>query len=273
MNFLTIIKKYYPIIFFIALVIVSVFLFQTCSTLKTERAQWEFQQKQNTQNWNASKDSLFEEFNRKLNAFITSKDNYVINEIKDLKKYNQDLYNQLKNLKGDVIAAIDTKVSGDLGGLTAGNELVIIDSNTNNYALKFESKFKDKGFEQYLTGFSRFYAYPDFINKKWVLKPDTTIFETNLTKINITYGFRNLNDKYEVYAISPSPKIQINNLDGVFILDKAPEKTPLKPKNFSFGPYVGFGLNTDYNLANPRFGWSMGVSVHYNIWSWRWGKK
>ena len=83
MNFLTIIKKYYPIIFFIALVIVSVFLFQTCSTLKTERAQWEFQQKQNTQNWNASKDSLFEEFNRKLNAFITSKDNYVINEIKD----------------------------------------------------------------------------------------------------------------------------------------------------------------------------------------------
>lgn len=270
MKFLTFIKKYYPIIFFAIIIVLSVMLFQTCSTLRTERAQWEFEQKQNAQNFSALKDSITSSFDKKLKAFVFKKDNYVVNELKDLKKYNQDLYNQLSKVKGDVIAAINSKITGDLGGITASNEVVVIDSNTNNYGLKFKSHYKDNGFEQYLEGTSRFYAYPDEIAKKWILKSDTTLFTSNLTDLNITYGFRELDDKYEVFAISPSPKIKINNLDGVFILDKVPEKAPIKPKNFSFGPYIGAGLN---NLDNPRFGWSVGVAFHYNIWSWRWGKK
>ena len=66
--------------------------------------------------------------------------------------------------------------------------------------------------------------------------------------------------------------MKINGLEGAYIIKKQPVPAPKPRPNFGFGPYIGFGLNTDYNLANPRFGWSVGVSVHYDIWNWHWGK-
>jgi hypothetical protein len=254
-------------------IVLSVFLFQTCSTLKTERAQREFIEKQNAQNLSALKDSITVQFDKKLKAFVFEKDNYVVNELKDLKTMNADLYSKLNKVKGDIIAAIDSKVTVDMGEVTAGNQLVTVDKDKNLYGLNFATNYKDDGFEQTLEGQSRFKAQLDKITNKWVLDADSTLFTKNLTTINITYGFRDLKDKYEVFAISPSPKVKINQLDGVFILDKAPQPMPVKPKRFGFGPYVGAGLNIDFNLTNPRFGWSIGVAVHYDIFQWRFGKK
>jgi len=267
------IKKYYPLIFFGIIVVMSVFLFQTCSTLNKEREDRAFQEKIWNQNMSALKDSITVEFNKKLGAYEISKDNYVLEKLKDLEKYNKDLYNQLNKVKGDLIAAIDARVTGDLGGLTAGNELVVIDKKTNNYGLKFKSHYSDDSFEQILEGISKFYAYPDESNKNWLLKPDTTLFSTNITKLKITYGFRDLKDKYEVFAVSSSPKIEIDELNGVFVLEKQPLPPAPRPKKWAIGPYIGFGLNTDFNLDNPRFGWSVGFSLHYDIFQWRFGKK
>lgn len=267
------IKKYYGVILFAIIIVISFFLFQTCSTLKTEREQREYIEKQNAQNLSALNDTLTVRFDKKLKAFIYEKDNFVVNKLSELEKYNQSLYSELKKMKGDVVAAIDSKVSADLGNLSAGNELVTIDKTTNNFGLRFKSDYVDPGFEQHLEGISKFYAYPDEITKKWIIKADTTLFTTNLTNVNIKYGFEDLDDKYKVWAISPSSKIKINQLDGVFIIEKSPKPMPEKPKKWAVGPYVGFGLNTDPNLSNPRFGWSIGMSVHYDIWQWRFGKK
>jgi len=272
MTTLEIIKKYYPIALFVLCIIGFTLFFTTCSTLRNERATWEYQQKQDAQNWSAMRDSITSEFNKKLNAYEISKDNYVVNELKDLKKYNEYLYNQLSKVKGDVIAAIDAKVSANLAGITAGNQLIIVDKQTNKYGLKFDFNYADSSFSQKLDGESRFFAYPDDVTKKWILKPDTTLFCTNLTTMNLIYGFREYKDKYEVFIINKSPLLKITGLEGAYIIEKQPEKPPKPRPNFGFGPYVGFGLNTDYNLANPRFGWSVGVSVHYDIWNWRWGK-
>ena len=51
MKVLEFIKKYYPLILFGALIVMSVFLFQTCSTLKTERERATYQEKL----WNHSR--------------------------------------------------------------------------------------------------------------------------------------------------------------------------------------------------------------------------
>lgn len=265
------IKKYYPLIFFIIMIVLSVFLFQTCSTLRTERAQREFIEKQNAQNMAALKDSLTVTFDKKLKAYVWEKQNFMVNKLEDLEKYNKDLYNELKKVKGDVIAAIDSKVKVEIPAVAAGNELVTVDASKNLYGLNFKKPYKDPGFEQELEGQSRFKA--SYNNNKWLLEPDSTIFTKNSITIDIKYGFRDLKDKYEVFAISPSPIIKFNQLDGVYILDKQPTPMPVKPKRWGFGPYVGAGLNTDFNLSNPRFGWSMGFSVHYDIFQWRFGKK
>lgn len=272
MKFWEIIKKYYGIILFVLFLGAMVFGITMCRNYQTQIAQNEFIQKQNAQNTSAMLDSITSSFDKKLKAFVFEKDNYVVNKLADLEKYNKDLYNQLNKIKGDVIAAIDSKVKVELPDVSANNQLVTVDKSKNLYGLNFESNYKDPGFEQNIQGQSRFKATLDDITKKWVLEPDSTLFTKNSTTIGITYGFRNLKDKYEVFAISPSPMVKLTDLNGVFILDKEPPKAPVKPKNFSFGPYVGFGLNTDYNLANPRFGWSAGISIHYNIFSWRFKK-
>jgi len=272
-NFLDKLKTYGVFILGAALIVVSVFLFQTCGSLKAEKERNEYIEKQNAQNLSALGDSITAEFNKKLKAWEFSKDNYVVQKLADLEKYNKDLYNELKKVKGDIIAAIKTGVEGDLGGITASNELVVLDSTKHHYGLSFRSPYKDEGFEQLLVGTSRFYAIPNEESKKWSITPDRIVFDTNLTTIRITYGFKNLDDRYQVFAISPSPKIKLIDLDGGYFIDKQPPPPPEKPKKWGFGPYIGFGINTDYNLANPRFGWSLGVSVHYSIWHWRFGKK
>jgi hypothetical protein len=244
-----------------------------CSNYQKQVAQNEFIQKQNAQNVAAMEDSLTVMFDKKLKAYVWDKQNFMVNKLEDLEKYNKDLADQLKKVKGDVIAAIDSKIKIELPDVAASNQLVTVDKDQNLYGLNFDKNYKDPGFEQNITGQSRFRASLDDITKKWVLTPDSTLFTKNTTTIGITYGFRNLKDKYEVFAISPSPMVKLTDLNGVFVLDKEPPQMPKKDKNFGFGPYIGFGMNTDPNLTNARFGWSFGVSVHYNIWSWRWGKK
>lgn len=265
------IKKYFPYITFVLLIGMSVLFFSTWSSLRQERKDRKFEQELYDQNLSTMKDSITASFDKKLKAFVFEKDNYLVEELKDLKQYNKDLERKLEKVKGDVIAAIDTKVSGKITDLATTNDLVTVDVNKGLYGLKFESKYNDTGFENIVEGTSRFYANRDIANNKWILKPDSTIFDNIESKINITYGFRELDDKYEVFAVSPSPKITINEMDGVLVLDKCPKK-PETPKRWGFGPYVGAGLNIS---KEPSFGFSVGVGLTYDIIQWRmpWEKK
>lgn len=261
------IKKYYPFIFFVTIIFLSLFWFQTCSTLKHERANWEAQQALNQQNIHAISDSIVVEFNKKLKAWEFTKDNYVVQRLSDLENYNKDLANQLKKVKGDVLAAIKTQVSADLGDITASNNLTILDSNSNYYGLRFNTNYNDLGLDQNLSGMSKFYIIPDDKSKNWYIKPDSTVIDTNKISIRVTYGFKELDNKYQVFALSQSPKVALTDLTGGYFIDK--QVIPLKkPKKWGIGPYVGFGLNTAANGNDPRFGWNVGFAVTYDVFQW-----
>jgi len=263
------IKKYYALLFFGVILVLSIFLFQTCSTLRKERIDREYVEKQNSQNLSTLKDSIIVAFNKKLKAYEYSKDNFVVQKLADLEQYNKSLYNELKNIKGDVIAAIKTEAHGDLGGISTTNKVTVIDEKTNHYGLNFKTDYKDPGFEQLLVGTSKFYVIPNETTKKWTITPDVTAIDTNLTVVKITYGFKDLKDKYQVFAISPSTKIKLTELNGAYFIDKQPA---LSPKKWGFGPYIGYGLSTGSNLNSPRFGWSAGFSFHYDIFQMRFSK-
>ena len=252
----------------IILIVISAILlflfYDTYNKLKLERKNREFYIKQTEQNIRALKDSISVEFNKKLEAFEFSKNNLLLDKLSDLEKYNKELYNELENVKGEVIGAIKAEVEVDLGGITTSNELEIINSDLNFYGLKFSNNYKDQGFEQKLSGISKFYITPDFDTKTWNIKPDITAIDTNLMRLNITYGFRELDDQYQVFAISPSPKVQLNDLTGGYFIDKQPT-LPYIPKKWGIGPYVGFGINTGLNSKSVSLGWSVGMSVHYDF--------
>ncbi len=263
---LTFIKKYYPFISFVIIIVLSILLFQTWSTLRKERADRKYQQEQDAQNLSAFKDSIEVMFNKKLQAWEYSKDNYVVQKLSDLEKYDKAFANELKKVKGDVIAAIKTEVQGDLGGITASTKLSVLDEKTHYYGLNFNSNYKDDGFEQRLSGISKFHVIPDELNKKWNIVPDlTTVLDTNYIAIKATYGFKEYKDKYQVFATVKSDKIKITGLEGGYFINKQPDPAPVKVKKWSIGPYVGYGLNVN---NTPSFGWNIGFGVHYSILRW-----
>jgi hypothetical protein len=205
--------SYLPFILFAIIVGLSVFLFTSQSNLKREREEREYEKKQEIQNDQAMIDSIRVVFNKKLDAWEYSKDNYLLTKIEDLEKYNKQLSKELEKVKGDVISVINSKVQGNLGGISTSNDgLVILDAKNKHYGLIFKNHYKDSTFEQNLEGMSKFYLIPNEKDKTWNVKPDATIFDVNNMTLDITYGFRENNDKYEVFAISKSDKIKINDL-------------------------------------------------------------
>jgi len=175
-----------------------------------------YQMEQDAQNLSSLKDTIISNFNKKLNAYVFEKDNYVVQKLSDLEKYNKKLTDELKKVKGDVIAAIKTNTIIDLGSVTVDNKLEVLDSNL--YGLKFDSQYKDSVFEQRIAGSSKFYMYPNKIANKWELKPDSTVFDINISKVNVTYGFKEDDNVYKVFAISKSPKVTFDDLTGGYII-------------------------------------------------------
>ena len=169
MNAVDSIKKYYPFFFFVVIILLSIFLFQSRATLKQERADREYEQKQDEQNQKALLDSINSTFNKKLKAWEYSKDNYVVQKLSDLEEYNKSLADELKKIKGDVISAIKTEVQGDLGGITASTGLEKLDEETNYYGLTFKSNYKDNSFEQKLEGIVSFILYQTSWTKLGIL--------------------------------------------------------------------------------------------------------
>jgi hypothetical protein len=266
-KFLEFIKKNYFFIFLIAVIVLSVLLFNTCSTLKNERADRKYQEKQDAQNYSAKVDSITVVYDKKLKAYISSKDEYVVQELSDLKKYNAELAAEIKKVKGDVIDAINSKAEVNIGRISTLSKVEVLDEKTNHYGLNFTSEYKDPGFTQTINGTSRFFVEPDLKTRKWSIKADSTIFNTNLTTISVTYGSRlNKDKKYEVFAISPSPKVKFIDLTGAYIIENQPKPATVKLKRFGVGPYIGYGLN---NFNSPKFGMSIGVAAHYDILQFR----
>lgn len=273
------IKTYYPIALFLLCILGFTLFFTTCSTLKSERAQREFENKLNEQNFKAKNDSITLEYNKKLKMWEFEKASYVL-KFDDLEKYNKGLYDTIKKLKGKISILIASAGTIDIGKTTIGNNLVQLNT-PNHYGLDFKSTYSDPGLSQILTGQSRFYASQEKVvdgnntTLKLNIKADSTYIDSNMLKIKVIYGMKEENNKYNVFALSSSPKVIFTDLTGGYFIDKQPPLLPESPKRWSFGPNIAFGLNTDYNLANPRFGWNIGVSLHYAIWQWRmpWEKK
>ena len=98
-NIITFIKKYYVFLLFILVIALSVFLFRTLSALNQERADRKFEQKIEAQNLSALKDSITTEYDKKLKAYVSTSDNFVVNKLSDLEKYNKSLTDELKSTR------------------------------------------------------------------------------------------------------------------------------------------------------------------------------
>lgn len=231
----------------------------TCNRLNKEKELRESDNIIHNNNIIAMNDSLKTYYDKKTNRLVTEKTAYLVKNIDDLEKYNSSLYNELNKVKG-ILAGITSSVNINIPSQTSNGNVTQDKDDTTKYTLPWSFKYSDNGLEQRLSGRSLF-----TFDRGKIKNPAYSVVDTNYMNIKIKYNFIEQGEKYIVQANSPSPLIKFTELDGVLILNKYNKLTPPKKSKWSFGPTIGFGLNTNVSFGNPRFGWNMGISGGYNF--------
>lgn len=173
--------------------------------------------------------------------------------IEDLKISNKVLSNQIKALGPNVISAITNNLSFEKDSIKVDNK--IEKYSDTEFGLAFSYEYSDPGMKQCLSGVSKFGLESN------VIFPRETEFFDNQLELNILYGFREIDGKYEVFAKSLSPNIKFNELEGVLVLDKYNKVITQKTTRFAFGPIGGVG----YSIINNKVDLIIGFGVIYKL--------
>lgn len=252
-------NKYLNITITIIVILLIIFNLKTCQNLKEEK----FDHKKDVaiyeNNIEAMNDSLVEYYDKKMDRMITKKTSMIIKNVKDLQKYNKEMYEDFKYIE-NLISGIKSDVSINIPTLIGESSTPVQDENdTTKFNIPFSFNYSDDGLTQTLDGYSRIQ-----INNNFPFILGSTL-ETNKFNIKLRYALTEDDNKYIVKAFSPSPLVKFDELDGALTIDKVMPET--SNNNWAFGPYIGFGVNTNIVGEDFRFGWSAGASVTYNIFS------
>jgi hypothetical protein len=249
--------KYIGLTFGVIIFVLVTSLFKTCGDLNREKDARKNDAVLYENNVKAATDSLKTYYDKKLDAMVTEKTSYMINQLSDLKSYNEKLYNEFKGVK-NLVVGIKSDVNIIIPTLTdVINNIPISDpDDSTKFTLPFNFNYKDEGLSQTLIGNTHFRILD---NKPQI--PIISTLTTNTFDIKLKYNInKDKNGNSVVQATSPSKLVRFTELDGALVLPKT-----TKPPRFVFGPQVGFGLNTDIVGQGARFGWSVGVGGTYNI--------
>jgi len=253
-------SKYLYVTMSVIILILIISLFGTCNRLKQEKINREKDIAMYENNISIMNDTIRTYYDKKLDRMISEKTSYMIKSVDDLKKYNQELYSEFKDVK-NMVAGIKSDVNIIIPTLTSEINKIIQDPNdSTKFAIPWKFNYNDDGLSQNLCGNTRF----NVLNGKPIYP--SSILDTNNFNIKLRYTYTEKNGKYLVSASSPSKLVKFTELDGVLILDKFSSEQKLR-NSWAIGPYIGVGVNTDYRLQGFRFGWSVGFSASYNILS------
>lgn len=227
---------------FLLLVVALVLLFiniKQCQSNQNIKAEAERNAKINEQNQKALTDKIHEvenksgEKEKQISSFVS--------KLSDLEKLNKDLFKEVKKEIGEVKGIISTSGGANAGGFSIDNKLEKIDNTT--YGLRFNRDYSEDGFSSKISGLSKF----KLIDNN-VIADQTDIID-NTIKFKLVMGFTETKEGYQVFARSPSKKIEIDSLSGVLLIPSKPDLlTPPTPKKkrFGLGPYFGVGFNGDF---------------------------
>ena len=237
-------------ILLVSAVILFFMLLQQCNRTKEVKAALKTEQLMNNQNLAALNEQI--KVIKKINGDVeTSKATYI-GSVDELKKYNaalaakfQSQQNLLAGIYSDFTIKLDSIISiGDKSK----------QYNDSTYGITFNAMYDKDDILNNINGETKF----NIIKGK--PSPINTTIYSNEIKIGITYGFRELKDRYEVFAVSKSDKVKFNELEGVYTLKK-PDIVPVKKLKWGVGPCVGVTYGMSQGKIMPYFG----VGLSYNL--------
>lgn len=165
---------------------------------------------------------------------LYSQQKTYITEIKDLKKSNSELHNEVKNLKGNPLVVTKIKTVTEFKDKII-KDTVIVDPS-GNYT--FNMNYKDQWVN--LSGRSTF----DISTMIGTSKFDTISFPNN-----ITIDLIEKNNQLSFIAKSDNPYCQINSLNGSII---SPEKSSVIKKRFDKKWAVVVGVGSTLSVYDNK---------------------
>lgn len=223
---------------------------QQCNSNARLKDDLEFEKVKSTQNAAALTEQI--KVIKNLQGEMESSKATYIGSLDDVQKYDSALYERFKHQEG-LLAGIYADFSVKLDSLISnGDTYVQYDDST--YGIKFETTYDNYELYNRILGETKF----QMIERKPRLL--NTIIFSNEMRIGISYGFREFDDRYEVFALSKSDEIKFNEFEGVFTLKK-PKVVPDKKLRWGIGPQVGVTWSFSNKKIMPYFG----IGIHYSI--------
>lgn len=258
---------------YIVLIVVLILMFFYALSLRNRLSKTEIQSTIDKQNYTASVDSITKTFNKKTQEFEFKTTSYI-GSLEELGKYNKELADKLGKMKGDILAAVDSKIDIVVGEIKNVNTN-ISQKDDSTFVSKATYAVTDSGFSQIMDVTDKLRVSPYVIRTK-VNGKDTVIVKNNLKslgmdfgksviKLDLTFGFTEEKKQYKVWASSPSKYVSIGEMSGYY---------KYFPKVYH--PWVvsaGFGYGINYSSKDGTFtpGPTFNVSVGYKIFEF--GKK
>jgi hypothetical protein len=249
-NFLKALKENMSLVL---LVLVGVFVFvflQQCDARRRLKEDLEFERRKSDQNLAAMNEQI--KVIKNLSGEIEASKATYVGSIEEIKKYNAELAARFESQK-NLLAGIYSKVSIVLDSIVSIGDKPY-QYNDSTYGIKFTTIYdKDEIFNRIEgeTKFTIIGGKPNALN--------TSIY-SNEMRIGITYGFRDLGDRYEVFALSKSGKVKFDELEGVLTLSKG-ASAPQKKLRWGIGPQFG----VTYGVGQGKFMPYVGLGLSYNV--------
>lgn len=223
-----------------------------CNRAKTADTALEFEKQKNAQNIAAMTEDI-KVIKTSAGEIESSKAAYIAS-VEELKKMNSELANRLSGVQG-LISGIYADMTIKLDTLISRNDKVITYDSTMR-GIKFETVYDKDSIYNRIIGETKFRLVGTNIF------PMHTSIYSNEIRLGITYGFRELDDRYECFAISKSGAIKFNELEGVLTLKK-PAIVPVKKKPWG----LGIALGPSFDFVNGKPGIAVSVGINYSIWN------
>ena len=208
------------------------------------------------------------------NGDLLAEKNIFIMSEKQLKEENSDLYKRIKKQKGNIISLNHAiiQLHQDISILHDSirylhsiiGEAVKIDSNT--WMLPWELKYQwDKTNYDIFKG-KTFVS----VSKNGNLKHDNTLLYYRESQIDIEFGEKVVDGKYNVFIKSSYPGFTPKAMEGVFIDPNTNKdiRKLMKKKHWFTGFSVGLSITLGYDFINQNTGIMIGPSLTYNIYNW-----
>lgn len=251
---------------FIGLVVVLVIMFRSCSG-DTDIEKFKYEQ-----NIAALRDSV-RTYETK-NGDLVSEKTALITDKSELKKYNDELSKEVKNLKDNPI--IVKKVSVEII-----HDTIYVDPQIDSSAIVYNADSSIKVVPFKWSDSTR-YDKNNFrnIGGKYIVTVDTNmnVRSKDFVIINDELGLsfttgitENEDDRVEIFIKSNYPNFKAVKIDGA-LFDPRESKVIKKffpPKRWGVGVFGGYGIYIDPDNFRAGTGVTFGVGISYDLLQWR----